>query len=182
MDETNKYEMAQCAMYMATEMYRRFFENLTTAITNSMKNFEGACWTSALSDMRCSAYYAGKYDAFGEIAHRLEKERDIAMNTMSDEDRRAYESIDRRVRDDIEKLFPPKEWSGRVEWHKMMQLETAIGRLLETYAKEGFRLGKEISERGNGGQEFNPEEVAKIFRDTFIPREYVEMCQKNPTT
>lgn len=173
LEDEKTLDNSRVASFMASEMYKDFFNALMTAIGNSMKNFEGACWRSALSDMRGAAYYAGKYDAFGEISQRLKKEYELAKWPIDNHDDDALREIGERVRKDVEKMFPQEEWHSRIEYNKMMRFERAMSELLESYAREGFRLGKEISKYGHVAGDFNPEDFAELCRDTFIPKDYI---------
>lgn len=174
LEDEKTLDNSRVASFMASEMYKDFFNALMTAIGNSMKNFEGACWRSALSDMRSAAYYAGKYDAFGEISQRLKKEYELAKWPIDNHDDNAIREIDERVRKDIENMFPHKEWHSRIEYDKMIRFEKAMSQLLESYAREGFRLGKEVGKFGHAAADFNPDDFAELCRDTFIPEDYID--------
>ena len=167
--ETNE----QLGVSMGLELYSQFFKTLMTALKNSMKNFEGACWSSALSSMRGAAYYAGKYNAFGEIADRLLMEYNMVYQSVEGKkDIEVLESIRRRKAQDLDKMFGGQRFFGHR--HELMRFERALSQLLESYANEGFMAGKALAEHGDAESPFNPEDFADLCRENCIPANYLQ--------
>lgn len=73
------------AYVLAKELYDGFFNQLTTALKYSIKNFEGAIDHTPTDDYKRekNAYYRGKCDAFREIAKRLEKEHELSGQSLN---------------------------------------------------------------------------------------------------
>lgn len=81
------------AYQLAMKLYDNFYNTLMVAVTNSVKNFDGAIryygeQAHEMSDptteaIRADAYYMGKRDAFREISERIVKEHDIACQDLT---------------------------------------------------------------------------------------------------
>lgn len=158
---------------LGLELYSKFFETLMTALKNSMKNFDNACWNTSFYDMRGAAYYGGKYDAFAEIANRLLMEYNIVYQSVAGKkDVEALESIRWRKAQDLDKMFGDQRFCGR--HHELMRFERALSQLLESYASEGFMVGKALAEHGEVESPFNPEDFANLCRENLIPSDYLQ--------
>lgn len=167
--ETNE----QLGVSLGLELYSQFFETLMVALKNSMKNFEGACWNTSFYNMRGAAYYGGKYDAFAEIANRLLMEYNIVYQSVAGKkDIEVLESIRLRKAQDLDKIFGDQRCRGHR--HELMRFERALSQLLESYANEGFRVGKALAEHGVVESPFNPEDFADLCRENYIPANYLQ--------
>ena len=167
--ETNE----RLGVSLGLELYSQFFETLMAALKNSMKNFEGACWNSSFYNMRGAAYYGGKYDAFAEIANRVLMEYNIVYQSVADKkDIEVLESIRRRKAQDLDKMFGAQRFCGHR--HELMRFERALSQLLESYANEGFRVGKALAEHSDAESPFNPDDFADLCRENCIPANYLQ--------
>lgn len=77
--EEKDYKMSdnQVAIELAEKLYEDFFNELMTALGNSIKNFESAMWSTC--DGNAISYYQGKMHAFKEISERLVKEYNLVL-------------------------------------------------------------------------------------------------------
>jgi len=157
-----KEELEQ-VLPVALEIYACFFNELTTAVRNSIANFEGAMWRTP--DVNAVSYYMGKRDAFREIAERLQKEYGMAANYAQ---YREFERDFKLVRDaDVEKVFPEHDARGRMRYDVIMKHQRALGELLEHYFVEGFGIGCAIKE-GKDIEEFNPDKFADVCIEHLV--------------
>jgi len=161
-----KEELEQ-ALPLALELYKGFFNELTTAMSNSIKNFERAMWSTEGANH--ISYYMGKRAAFQEISQRLHKEYMLPLNYTH------YLEVEKGfkiVRDkDIEKVYPETEWIGKSDYNKAMIRRRALGEMLEHYFMEGFAIANALA-KGQDTKEYNPEEFATICIDHLIDPYY----------
>lgn len=153
-------EEIEKALPVALEIYKGFFNELTTALKNSISNFEGAMWNAC--DAKYITYYQGKRDAFNEISKRLHKEYLLAESFA------AYnphiENNFKIARDkDVEKAYPICEEMRSRDRNKAMMHRRALAELLEHYFMEGMAVGNALA-KGSNGEEFKPED----FESTCI--------------
>ncbi len=156
MKENLTKEELEKVLPLALEIYTCFFNELTTAVRNSIANFDGAIWQTL--DVNAISYYMGKRDAFREIAERLQKEFGLAANYAH------YHKFERDfkiARDaDIEKVFPSDDTRGRFNYNVIVRHQRALADLLEHYFLEGYGIGSAIKE-GKNFKAFNPDEFTK---------------------
>lgn len=161
---------------LALDMYDDFFNQLTTAITNTLANWKGAMYYA--QDPKTGLYMRGKVEAFQEFLDRLEKERDLAkqeyQNIVDHESfRLMHESIGFHKNLEVEGLFPDDKYRGSKEYWRIQQLKGRIADLLEGYAQEGFNTGvryvkqKFLNEKWNGkATKFDRAAVEKMLEET----------------
>ena len=159
------------ALPLALGLFKSFFNELTTATTNSIKNFEGAMWRNP-GMVNSVSYYKGKRDAFAELSGRIEKEYYLTVNKASYIDPKCTSF--QTVRDeDVEKVFPEREGRGRYEYTQCMMHRRALADLLEAYMREGFRMGCRYQESQSREQlEFNPVELTDACIDALVDPRY----------
>lgn len=160
---------------LALDMYDDFFNQLTTAISNTLKNWTGAMLYA--EDPRTGLYMRGKVDAFKEFLDRLEKERDLAKQEYQalldhEEFRSVHESIHFHKNNEVDKLLPNDKYRGRgpLEWQIFHRFKGRIADLLEGYAQEGFNTGIRYMKKTQIDKElhgepvkFDREELEKIL-------------------
>jgi len=208
-DEYNSYILAKA-------MYDRFFNELMTAVVNSMENFKNAQVKTKPDendiDTLCGNwYYKGKADAFREIGDRLLKEKKLAeqdlVNSLKIREKMrecgnnedyvkfavkeklrddVYENIRRKKNDEAERILPESDFRFRKIYDKVVRMRAGIADLLEHYAVEGFRLGREfeickitlpnhtVSTLNDPDitYDFDPKRFSDKCIETFIPEDY----------
>ena len=176
------------AARIAEKLCRTFFDELTTAMTNSVRNFEMA--SKVATDPVSMHYYKGKYDAFNEVAERLRKEYDPAMQPLSSTEstRRLCEDIRRKKNEDVDNAFPENKYRCTENYQEILRIKKRVADGLEIYAKEGFELGRRFERRMNNTalvellqdllseigapEEFNARAFADAFDKAFIPKNH----------
>lgn len=157
---------------LALDMYDDFFNQLTTAVVNTLGNWKGAM--KYIQDPKIGAYMQGKVDAFKEFFDRLEKERDLAKQDCEalvsfEELRKMHESIGFHKNLEVDELFPDDKFRGSPEYWKIQKLKGKIADLLEAYAQEGFNAGvryvkkKFLDERFDKYERFDRTAVEKML-------------------
>ncbi len=159
------------ALPLALGLFKRFFNELTTATTNSIKNFECAMWRNP-GMVESVSYYKGKRDAFAELSKRIEKEYYLTVNNASYIDPKCTSF--QTVRDeDVEKVFPEREWRGCHEYQQCMMHRRALADLLEAYMREGFRMGCRYQRsQSEEDLEFNPVELTEVCVGAMVDPRY----------
>lgn len=159
------------ALPLALGLFKHFFNELTTATVNSIKNFEGAMWRNP-GMVESVSYYKGKRDAFAELSKRIEKEYNLTVNNARYVNPKCTSF--QTVRDeDIEKVFPEREWRGRYEFNMCMMHRRALADLLEAYMQEGFRIGCRYKESESKELiEFNPVELTNACIEALVDPRY----------
>ena len=86
------------ALAIAERLYKQFYGELMTALTNSIKNFDSAIMYDDSREVK--EYYKGKRDAFAEIAGRLEKEYRLAGQPFrsKEESLKLLKSVEEQIR------------------------------------------------------------------------------------
>jgi hypothetical protein len=174
-DKDYKMTEEQIAMKLAEKLYENFFNELMTALRNSVKNFENARWSTF--DGNAISYYQGKMHAFKEISERLEKEYNLILNNQINYDSVCYKMIDEikyRTDKELDTVFPDNKYRGTRFGHIFMFLKGKLANLLEGYFSEGFRLGV-IFEKNNKKEteKFDPVSFEKLCNETFIGEKYI---------
>lgn len=128
---------------LSLTMYDMFFNELTTAMGNTLHWWRQGQFSPSEGQ---TLYYQGKVDAYREFLDRLEKERDLAKNSL--EYCVAYEDKDAIARSikfhknlEVDNLIPEEKYRGTREFDKILRFKGKIADLLEGYAHEGFQLG-----------------------------------------
>ena len=155
------------ALPLALTLFKEFFNELTTATTNSIKNFEYGKWST--HDYNAISYYEGKRAAFAELSERIEKEYYLTANHAR------YICNPKTtgfcvVRDeDIEKMFPERDWHSRRDYQYCMKYRRALAELLEAYMAEGFRMGVRYQKsQGDSEPDFNPANLSEACIEAFV--------------
>lgn len=173
-DKDYKMTEEQIAVKLAEKLYENFFNELMTAIRNSVKNFESARWSTC--DGNAIAYYQGKMHAFKEISERLEKEYHLVLNNFN-YDSVCYKMIDEikcRTDKELDKVFPEYKYRGTKFGHILMLLKSKLANLLEGYCSEGFRLGVIFGKNDKKETEkFDPVSFEKLCNETFVGEKYI---------
>lgn len=217
MDKENSQIIDEYNAYiLAKDMYDRFFNELMTAVVNSMENFKNTQVKTKHDehdiDTLCGNwYYQGKADAFREIGERLLKEKKLAeldlVNSLKIREKMrecnnnedyvkfavkeklrgdVYENIRRKKNEEAERILPDSDFRFRKIYDKVMRMRAGIADLLEHYAIEGFRLGREfeickitlpnhtVSTLNDPDitYGFEPKKFADKCIETFIPEDY----------
>lgn len=156
---------------LALGLFKSFFNELTTATTNSIKNFEGAMWRNP-GCVESVSYYKGKMDAFEELSERIEKEYSLTVNNARCIDPKCT-SFQTVRDDDVERVFPEREWRCRYEYQQCMMHRRALADLLEAYMKEGFLMGCRYQQsQSEDDLEFNPVELTEVCIDALVDPRY----------
>ena len=170
-DKDYKMTEEQIAVELAEKLYENFFNELMTAIRNSVKNFESAKWSTC--DGNAIAYYQGKMHAFKEISERLEKEYRLVLNNFN-YDSVCYKMIDEikcRTDKELDKVIPENKYRGTKFGHI---LKGKLANLLEGYCSEGFRLGVIFGKNDKKETEkFDPVSFEKLCNETFVGEKYI---------
>ncbi len=176
--EEKDYKMTeeQIAVKLAEKLYENFFNELMTAMKNSIKNFEGAMWSSC--DGPAISYYQGKMHAFKEISERLVKEYNLVLNNQLNYDSVCQKMIDEikyKKNEELDKVFPDYKYRGTRFGHIIMLLKGKLANLLEGYGSEGFRLGVIFGKNEKKETEkFDPVSFEKLCNETFVGEEYID--------
>ncbi|MBP5724334.1 MAG: hypothetical protein J6X18_12280 [Bacteroidales bacterium] len=175
------------AVFIAKDLCQQFFNELTTAIKNSIQNFRGeitsSAWDLAMDPTNHLArqsmdYYSGKRDAFYELSDRIKKEYGLATQILSYDTNKAYEMCEKirhQKNEDVERIFPENNFRGRSTYIKVHRIKGQLADLLEAYGNYAFELGRKYEKHGLAKEdieEYNPQELAKLCVESFIPEEY----------
>ena len=202
-EDNRIYELA--AVQLALDMYKQFAQDLITALKNTSGWCNEAKWQSR--DVQGISYWAGKQDAFGEIAERVAKEYGLAMrgigyleqvydgtneegiNTRSrnlDVVHNIFKKIKYKKNEDVDKMFPDEQYRGTGKFDQVMRAKGKVADLLENYASEAFNLGR-LAERKFGEnvpddllvEEYNAL-IDKLDKELpFNPKEFADMlCEQ----
>lgn len=178
------------AVFMAKDLCQQFFNELTTAIKNSIRNFDSAIYNAGFellqnpkstSARQTIDYYSGKKDAFVELSERFLKEYFLATQVLSNDINKAYEmseKIRQQKNEDIENIFPENNIRGRRIYMKVNRIKGQLSDLLEAYGNYAFELGRKYEKhelKKEEIEEYNPQEMAKLCIETFIPEEYQDL-------
>lgn len=149
------------AVKLALKMYETFAKELITALSNTSNIFERGKFQS--TDSQAISYYAGKADAFGEIAERVQKEYSLAMRNLNNLDYNQddipekdinsiernrevvhciMETIRQEKNNDTDRIFPEDKYIGSQFGRNVLRKKGYVADLLESYGKEGFHLGR----------------------------------------
>lgn len=193
-DEYNSYILAKA-------MYDRFFNELMTAVVNSMENFKKAQVKTKPDehdiDTLCGNwYYQGKADAFREIGERLQKEHDLACQDLTNylnlekgdglEEKFekavkntwimfVYRIVKEQKNAEVERILPEDDFRGRRVADKVRRIKAGLASLLEYYGWEGFQLGRKYESdriKIEDVQDFDPKRFSDKCIETFIPEDY----------
>lgn len=166
------------AISMGLIISRTFFNELTTATQNSIKNFFGT-----QTEFHLKEYYEGKADAFMELSARIEKEYNLAEQYALD---LAFQKSNfRLVKDeDIERMLPMNSIQYRgIKYAECMKYRKALSDLLTTYMQEGFRMGircaNALKEEEIPEIKFNPVELADGCINNFIHPRFIVIKKIN---
>ena len=175
-DKDYKMTEEQIAVKLAEKLYENFFNELMTALRNSVNNFENARWSTF--DGNAISYYQGKMHAFKEISERLMKEYHLVLNNQLNYEHICHKMIDEikyRTDKDLDKVFPDYKYRGTRFGDILMFLKGKLANLLEGYCSEGFRLGV-IFEKNDKKEieKFDPVSFEKLCNKTFIGEEYID--------
>ena len=162
------------ALPLALTLFKHFYSELTTATTNSIKNFEGAMW-HVPSMANTVSYYMGKRDAFAELSDRIEKEYNITANNAQYVLNGDVKNFGPIRDEDIEKMLPERLRGTRYDYYTMMRYRRALAELLSQYMREGFRLGRFYQKtEGKEPLEFKPVELSNACIEAFVHPEFRE--------
>ena len=175
------------AVFIAKDLCHQFFNELTTAIKNSIRNFSSTIYqsdfemimdpTNRLAKKRLD-YYSGKRDAFYELSDIIENEYKLATQLLTYDFNKACEmseKIRHQKNEDVEKIFPEKDFRGTSMYMKVLRMKRQLADLLEAYGNYAFELGRKYEKHGltkEDIEEYNPQELAKLCVESFIPEEY----------
>lgn len=191
----------EVAYKLAKELYDGFFNELMTAVTNSMNNFENAQRPVQPGDVdsdtiRSNWYYQGKIDAFREIGKRLKKEHDLACQDLTnwlnfEKGDGPDEKFEKAVKDtwiqfvnriikekkntEVENILPEADFRGRRVADKVRRIKAGLANLLEYYGWEGFQLGRKYESdkiKIEDVQDFDPKKFSDKCIETFVPEDY----------
>ena len=162
MEDEKQLEIEYKAIQLALDMYDKFARELITALKNTSAIYNRGKWECG--DVQSYSYYQGKYDAFGEIAERVQKEYSLIKDNMDsmyfeqpyegkadghimDRNKRMdlidyiMTSIRYRKNKDMDRILPDEQFRGRRGSHELWRFKGKMADLLEGYGMEGFRLG-----------------------------------------
>jgi len=191
----------EVAYKLAKELYDGFFNELMTAVTNSMNNFENAQRPVQPNDVdsdtiRSNWYYQGKVDAFREIGKRLKKEHDLACQDLTnylnlekgdgldEKFEKAVKNtwiqfVNRIIKEkkntEVENILPYADYCGRRVADKVRRIKAGLANLLEYYSWEGFQLGRKYESdkiKIEDVQDFDPKKFSDKCIETFVPEDY----------
>ena len=168
---TNMKEEDVRIVKLALDMYDDFFNQLTTALFNTKKNWE---WAQFSPQHGACQYNQGRIDAFKEFLERLEKERDLAKQEYQNvvdfgHFAKVHKDIKFHKNLEVDSLLPDEKYRGKpLEYAKIQRLKARIADLLEGYAVEGFKTGvrymkmRFLDEKWNGrATKFDRKELEK---------------------
>ena len=172
--EEKDYKMSdnQVAIELAEKLYEKFFNELMTAMRNSIKNFESAMWSTC--DGNAISYYQGKMHAFKEISERLVKEYNLVLNNnlhYDDSCEKMLYDIKNRKNEEMEHIIPTNRYRG-TDW--VMRLRGKFADLLEAFSSRAFMLGLKFGKNENKETDkFDPVSFEKLCNDRFVGEHYM---------
>lgn len=176
--EEKDYKMSdnQVAIELAEKLYEKFFNELMTAMKNSIKNFESAMWSTC--DGPAVSYYQGKMHAFKEISERLLKEYNLVLNNDLHYDANCEKmlyDIRNRKNEEMERVMPLDKYHGYGRFFdSIMRFRGKFADLLEAFSTRGFMLGLKFGRKENKETEkFDPVSFEELCNGKFVGEQYM---------
>lgn len=174
--EEEDYKMSdnQLATELAEKLYEDFFNELMTALENSVKNFESAMWSTC--DGNAISYYQGKIHAFKEISRRLVKEYNLVLTNelkYNGNCERILQEIKNRKNLEVDCLIPEYKYRGSRFHSLVMRFKGKLADLLEAFSSKAFLLGLKLGKTGKPDK-FNPVTFEQLCDEKFVGEEFMD--------
>ena len=164
----------QVAAELAEKLYEDFFNELMTALGNSVKNFEGAMRSTC--DGNAISYYQGKMHAFNEISERLVKEYNLVLNNelrYNGNCERILQEIKNRKNLEVDGLIPEYKYRGSRFYDVAMRFKGKLADILESFSSKAFLLGLKLGKTGEPDK-FNPVAFEQLCNDKFVGEKFMD--------
>jgi hypothetical protein len=164
----------QLAAELAEKLYENFFNELMTALENSVKNFESVMWSTC--DGNAISYYQGKIHAFKEISKRLVKEYNLVLTNelkYNGNCERILQEIKNRKNLEVDCLIPFYKYRGSRFYDVAMRFRGKLADLLEAFSSKAFLLGLKLGKSGKPDK-FNPVTFEQLCDENFVGEEFMD--------
>ena len=174
--EEKDYKMSdnQLAAELAEKLYEDFFNELMTALRNSVKNFESAMWSTR--DVNAISYYQGKIHAFKEISERLVKEYNLVLNNelrYNGNCERILQEIKNRKNLEVDCLIPEYKYRGSRFYDLAMRFKGKLADLLEAFSSKAFLLGLKLGNTRKPDK-FDPVAFEQLCDEKFVGEQFMD--------
>lgn len=186
-EEKEDNSTERLALAIAERLYKQFYGELMTALTNSIKNFDSAIMYNDSHESK--EYYKGKRDAFTEISGRLEKEYFLAGQPFrsKEESLKLLNSVEEQIRVNknkaVDHIFPDNQYRGSRMGEAVLRNKGRVADLLEGYANEAFYCGRIYQEKQDSN---DLAKLLKLYMDKgnkpmedFNPEKFSDLCNDN---
>lgn len=138
---------------MALIMYQQFYNELMTALQNTIKNLKGALpFTS-----KYTPYLEGRISGIKEVCERIEKEYQLAKQDVEYDIKQyqdscreseyayikfsVFDNMKKKEDSVVDMCFNDHKYRGTLEYEKVVRAKRNIVMMLDCVAREAFNLG-----------------------------------------